>query len=149
MICETITDNNNVDFSKAVGLNINTDKISGIPENADPAQTDIEFSQGIVPDFNNEKVLKINIPIITGQSINGIMCQDNENFEIYWKTEDNIENINNFDLLLSIPPVSRFCNVSSNNRNIKFNCFTKDKFSLQKISIEKQMIQNNGIHYLF
>ena len=145
MICETIIDNNNnnVDFSKAIGLNIDSDEISGIPENADPAQTDLDISQGIVPDYNNEVVFKTEIPVITGELINGTMCQDNGNFEIYGSTKDNIKNIDNFDLLLSIPQVTSFCSLSSNN-NIKINCFTKDKFNSQKVYIEKQMIQNNG-----
>jgi len=144
-ICETIVDdNNNIDFSKAVGLNIDSEEISGIPENADPAQTDIDIVQGIVPDYNNEVVLKAEIPKITGKSINGTTCNDTGNFEIYGETEHNIKNINNFDLLISVPSVSSFCNVSSNNNNVKFSCSTKDKFNSQKISIEKQMIQKNG-----
>ena len=142
LICETITDE---DFSNAVGLNIDSDQISGIPENADPAKTDIEISQGIVPDYNNEKVFKTIIPTINDVSINGTMCHENGEFEIYGKSNDIVEKINNFDVSIYIPPVSSFCDIISNNdNNIKLKCFTKDKFSLQKVIIEKQMIQKNG-----
>jgi len=146
LTCETIIDNNNnnIDYSKAVGLNIESQDISGIPENADPAQTDIEISQGIVPDYNNELVLKTEIPLITSKSINGDNCQENGNFEIIGETNDNIKITDNFDLLLSVPKVSSSCGLSSNDKDITIKCFTKDKFELQNVYIERQMIQKNG-----
>ena len=144
-ICEPKIPNSTIDFSKTLGLNIDTTDICGIPRNADPVQTDNNIRKGIEPDYNNERVFNTKIPIIIAQSINGTMCHDNGKFEIYGKTEDNIiENINNVNVFLSIPPISSFCSVSSKNKDIKFSCSVTDKFSLQKISIEKQMIQNNG-----
>ena len=145
LTCETIIDNNNnIDYSKAVGLNIESPDISGIPENADPAQTDIEISQGKVPDYNNELVLKTEIPLITSKSINGDNCQENGNFEIIGETNDNIKITDNFDLLLSVPKVSSSCGLSSNDKDITIKCFTKDKFELQNVYIERQMIQKDG-----
>ena len=44
----------NEDLSSAEGLNIDSDEISGIPESSDPAKTDIEIRESIVPDYNDE-----------------------------------------------------------------------------------------------
>lgn len=43
----------NEDLSSAEGLNIDSDEISGIPESSDPAKTDIEIRESIVPDYND------------------------------------------------------------------------------------------------
>lgn len=42
-------------------------------------------------------------------------CHEGGEFEIYGKSNDINEIINNFDLLLSISPVSSFCDISTNN----------------------------------
>ena len=44
----------NEDLSSAEGLNKDSDEISGIPESSDPAKTDIEIRESIVPDYNDE-----------------------------------------------------------------------------------------------
>lgn len=44
----------NEDLSSAEGLNIDSDEKSGIPESSDPAKTDIEIRESIVPDYNDE-----------------------------------------------------------------------------------------------
>ena len=41
--------NSNRDLCSLKGLNIFSDNISGIPENADTAKTDIEIKRGLVP----------------------------------------------------------------------------------------------------
>ena len=44
----------NEDLSSAEGLNIDSDEISDISASSDPAKTDIEIRESIVPDYNDE-----------------------------------------------------------------------------------------------
>ena len=140
--CLTISD---IDLSSAEGLNIESDEISGIPELADPAKTDIQIREGTVPDYNNEEVFNKELPIINSAEIDGFNCGDDGTFKIVngISTEDIAKNddINNFDVKLSNPISSGFCNISSvNNKNINFNCGSKDKFDYNTVVIERQQL---------
>jgi len=150
--CTVISDE---DLSSAEGLNIDSDEISGIPESADPAKTDIEIEKGIVPNYNDENVFKLVLPMVDNAEIDGDNCYNDGTFKIVngvltqeiTKTDDK----NNFDVKLSNPISSGFCNISSiDNKNINFNCGSKDSFEINTVSIERQHIQkgNNTLFIL-
>jgi len=143
------------DLSSAEGLNIDSDEISGIPESADPAKTDIEIEKGIVPNYNDENVFKLVLPVVNNAEIDGDNCYNDGTFNIVngvstqeiTKTDDT----NNFDVQLSNPISSGFCNISStDNKNINFNCGSKDSFEINTVSIERQHIKkgNNTLFIL-
>jgi len=144
--CTVISDE---DLSSAEGLNIDSDEISGIPESADPAKTDIEIENGIVPNYNDENVFKLVLPVVNDAEIDGDNCYNDGTFKIVngvltqeiTKTNDT----NNFDVKLSNPISSGFCNISSiDNKNINFNCGSKDSFEINTVSIERQNIQKGN-----
>ena len=145
----------NQDLSSAEGLNIESNEISGIPDLADPAKTDIEIKEGTVPDYNNEEVFNIELPVINSAEIDGDSCAEDGTFKIVngVSTQDitKTDDINNFDLKLSNPISSAFCNITSiNNKKINFNCGSKDSFDINTVSIERQYIQkgNNTLFIL-
>jgi hypothetical protein len=145
--CKTLENNNN-DFSKAVGLNIISPDIAGIPDTADPAKTDIEISEGLVPNYNKEEVFNNVLPIINDIEINGENCGNNGLFTIKGKSNEVItknENITNFDIELLNPSGSSFCNISStdSNKNIELICGSKDDFDLDNVAIEKQTVKKD------
>ena len=144
--CTVVSDE---DLSSAEGLNIDSDEISGIPESADPAKTDIEIENGIVPNYNDENVFKLVLPMVSDAEIDGDNCYNDGTFKIVngvltqeiTKTNDT----NNFDVKLSNPISSGFCNISSiDNKNINFNCGSKDSFEINTVSIERQPIQKGN-----
>jgi hypothetical protein len=147
----------NEDLSSAEGLKIDSDEISGIPKSADPAKTDIEIKEGLVPNYNDEKVFNKVLPIVNNAEIEGDNCYSDGIFKIVngvstqeiVKTDD----INNFDIKLSHPISSGFCNISSTdnkNINFNFNCGSKDNFEMNAVSIERQHIEkgNNTLFIL-
>jgi len=146
--CKALSNNNN-DFSKAVGLNIDTDIIAGIPDTADPAKTDIEINEGLVPNYNKEEVFNKVLPIIDIVEINGKSCASNGLFTIKGKSNEVItknENITNFDIELLNPSASSFCNISSsdNDKNIELICGSKNDFDIDDVAIEKQTVQKDS-----
>jgi hypothetical protein len=145
----------NEDLSSAEGLKIDSDEISGIPKSADPAKTDIEIKEGLVPNYNDEKVFNKVLPIVNNAEIEGDNCYSDGIFKIVngvstqeiVKTDD----INNFDIKISIPISSGFCNISStDNKNINLNCGSKDNFEMNAVSFERQHIEkgNNTLFIL-
>jgi hypothetical protein len=146
--CKTLENNNN-DFSKSVGLNIDSEAIAGIPDTADPAKTDIEISEGLVPNYNKEEVFKNVLPIIDVVEINGESCGTNGLFTIKGKSNEVItkkENITNFDIELLNPSASSFCNISSSDsdKNIELICGSKNDFDINDVAIEKQTVQKDS-----
>ena len=144
--CIVIT---NDDLSSAEGLNIDSDEISGIPELADPAKTDIAIKEGTVPDYNSEEIFNKELPIISNALIDGENCHDDGTFKIINgnSNEEIIKNneISNFEIKISNPISSAFCNISSiNNKNVNFNCGSKDKFEINSVIIERQFLQKDN-----
>jgi hypothetical protein len=145
--CKTLENNKN-DLSKAVGLNVISPDIAGIPDTADPAKTDIEIKEGLVPNYNKEEVFNNVLPIIDVVEINGESCGDNGLFTIKGKSNEVIaknENITNFDIELLNPSGSSFCNISStdSNKNIELICGSKDYFDINNVVIEKQTVKKD------
>ena len=139
----------NEDLSSAEGLNIDSDEISGIPESADPAKTDIEIKEGTILDYNDEEVFKIVLPVVNNAEIDGDNCYNDGTFKIVngVSTQEiiNTDDIYNFDIKLSNPISSGFCNISSiENKNINLNCGSKDNFEINTVSMERQYIQKGN-----
>ena len=141
--------NSNQDLSSCKGLNIDSDEISGIPVNADPAKTDIEIREGIAPNYNDEEVFNEVLTIINNNEIDGQNCYSDGTFEIVngvstveiTETDD----INNFDIRLSSPISSAFCDISSVvDKNIRLNCGSKDSFEINAVTLERQLIQKGN-----
>jgi hypothetical protein len=150
----------NQDLSSAQILNIESNEISGIPESTDPAKTDIEIKQGIILDYSKDEIFSKEIPIVNSAEIDGTNCNDDGTFKILngvsnreiIQTDDiNNDNINNVDIKLSNPISSGFCNVSlTNNKNINFNCASKDNFDISTVILERQHLkkENNTLFIL-
>jgi hypothetical protein len=145
--CKTVGNN---DFRKAEGLNIESDVISGIPDTADPAKTDIEIIEGLVPNYNKEEVFNKVLPFIDEAEINGDSCGTNGLFSIKGKASEKIEkndNITNFDIEIASPSGSSFCNISSSDddKNVELICGSKNDFELNHVSIERQTVKKDNI----
>ena len=145
--CKTIGNN---DFTKAEGLNKESDVISGIPDTVDPAKTDKEIIEGIVPNYNNEQIFNMTLPFIDEVEINGDKCSTNGLFSIKGKASEIIEkndNITNFDIEIASPNGSSFCNISSsdNDKNIELICGSKNDFDINHVLIERQTVQKDNI----
>ena len=143
------------DLSSAQILGLDSDDISGIPESTNPADTDIKIKQGIVLDYSKDEIFSKEIPIVNSAEINGDNCQEDGTFKITNgvsnKEIDQVDGIKNVDIKLSNPISSAFCDISStNNKNINFNCGSKDNFDISIITLERQFLQkeNNTLFIL-
>jgi hypothetical protein len=143
------------DLSSAQILNIESNEISGIPESTDPAKTDIEIKQGYILDYSKDEIFSKEIPIVNGAEIDGANCHDDGTFKIVngiSNTEiEQTDDINNVDIKLSNPTSSAFCNISlTNNKNINFNCGSKDNFDISTVILERQHLkkENNTLFIL-
>jgi hypothetical protein len=139
----------NQDLSSAQILNIESNEISGIPESTDPAKTDIEIKQGIILDYSKDEIFSKEIPIVNSAEIDGTNCHDDGTFKIVngiSNTEiEQTDDINNVDIKLSNPTSSAFCNISlTNNKNINFNCGSKDNFDISTVILERQHLKNEN-----
>ena len=133
-------------------LNILSDEISGIPDNADPIQTDIDIKNKKVPNYNDPDVFNSKLIFINKNNIIDNNCYYTGKFKIEGEVDDKEEmekklnNSVNFNIFLTSVDTPASCNISElNDTKVIMDCKTKDSFEKSDIAMESQMISKDNI----
>jgi len=141
-------------ISNAIGLDIiDSDEISGIPENSeliDPAKTDLLIEKGDMLDYTEEENLNELLPIFNILALNFSFCKENGTFNFEGNSTSTILNNIIFNLSLAYPEAIFACSLPKayKGQNAIIECYNRDNFENESLLVEETVIREGYNEYI-